>query len=813
MKVAPFMTFNSDDEEEEEDNDTTLLQLENHHDLDWNNIQQTILDGRQEQDSSSSEDSDSASSVEDFVSGKDEYQILVLEKKLAVFRKQLILSKEKNLKLKQKKSNTVRKLKDLQQIYELQSVELEKTREELSRSSSKPAAGFRFTNNNNRDTTIEWQKQRQEAMRQLMSGATDQLEDDGTIITPSNAVDVTLKKFKMYLARLYPLSRDLKQIEAYHGSSVVSYFRFFRWMIVIYLSLSIPCLIFLIRHVLALNQAGKAWKGFKGIAPHLILFQSYQTTEAVEYTVQIGSFGIIMLLITLQKWIREDRMLKTVDALESGSGKKNKFSRISINAWDFFIKSAPQALDLKKSIAEQIRVALHEDEAQEKQKERSTKERYILYFRRFLGTVLYLSLQASGWFVIILLTTQSATFEETLATYSDILAPYAASIVPAGVTIINAALPALISAITKLEKWDDAGFAIKAMVTRLFIAKIMNVMIQLFSYALLLDPYFFATDLNFFGLTSFEIRQSVEKKFQTNQYDCRAEQASLGLITLVMTEFVISKVLAVFLPILKKLWARIRRKPFVKSEFIVAPNMVGLLYFQTLLLMAIPLSPSTILSSCIMMLMNFKFQKLILMWVQRKPVTPWSAKDSGNFFIKFYFVTVLIYIVFMHTFLLNTHLPKTCALQDDLGDQYASLCIPNTFDLSTQLCTVNASHPMTTYMALDCQGQYPKCICAGTKACGPFLSFKSGYDALNQYLGTINWLNVIYILMTQSVMAMWILFLAVTVLFFFRRNTLNVVRFVSSEQSEEFMNEIETLRKKIAAQERKLVVHQKWTSN
>ncbi len=63
------------------------------------------------------------------------------------------------------------------------------------------------------------------------------------------------------------------------------------------------------------------------------------------------------------------------------------------------------------------------------------------------------------------------------------------SVVPLGVTIINSALPKVLKALTDFEKWDDSGFRIKAKATRVFMAKMLNILIQIYSYALLLDPY------------------------------------------------------------------------------------------------------------------------------------------------------------------------------------------------------------------------------------------------------------------------------------------------------------------------------------
>uniref|UniRef100_K3WCX7 Uncharacterized protein n=1 Tax=Globisporangium ultimum (strain ATCC 200006 / CBS 805.95 / DAOM BR144) TaxID=431595 RepID=K3WCX7_GLOUD len=120
-----------------------------------------------------------------------------------------------------------------------------------------------------------------------------------------------------------------------------------------------------------------------------------------------------------------------------------------LNAWDFSLSTPEQAGDLKKSIAEQVKLVMEEEKLAETLKSR-TRHRVAV------------------------------------------------------VTVINSILPTVISLLTKLEKWDDVGFSIKAMVTRLYLAKILNVLIQLFSYALLLNPYLLTSAQSVAGLATFD---------------------------------------------------------------------------------------------------------------------------------------------------------------------------------------------------------------------------------------------------------------------------------------------------------------------
>lgn len=139
----------------------------------------------------------------------------------------------------------------------------------------------------------------------------------------------------------------------------------------------------------------------------------------------------------------------------------------------------------------------------------------------------------------------------------------------------------------------------------------------------MLDPHLFTETTVLFGYEMLTMRRRTEKIFEPQVYECRAEQVSFGLFTLVLTEFVVSKVVAVFLPYLYKFWYKITSADYVKEEFYVAQQMVTLLNFQTLLLMIIPFSPVAVIFGFVFLVINFKYEKWILMNFQRKPMNSW----------------------------------------------------------------------------------------------------------------------------------------------------------------------------------------------
>jgi hypothetical protein len=97
--------------------------------------------------------------------------------------------------------------------------------------------------------------------------------------------------------------------------------------------------------------------------------------------------------------------------------------------------------------------------------------------------------------------------------------------VPAAVSLMNAVQPPLLKLIAGFEKWDESGSHIKWMVWRLFISKVLNVVIQMFTFALLADPYLLNGKTYGFDTTFLDtVRDSATPLFQQSQFDCRADQ-------------------------------------------------------------------------------------------------------------------------------------------------------------------------------------------------------------------------------------------------------------------------------------------------
>ncbi|KAG7389885.1 hypothetical protein PHYPSEUDO_009399 [Phytophthora pseudosyringae] len=847
------------------------------------------------------EANDSEMTSDGFVSHQPQYRQTLVAKKLKLLEKQLQHRDRMMQRLQAAQTQAQATIANLQSELQLAQQELSSAQDEWEEEKEtilrfRGAAGGGGGNNGmiqvklglgaasaGRSRMTEMEAQRQREMRQqMLNGAADAQEmleadlGDGTDRAAARGMRLKWKKFRMFLRRrLYPFATDIRQIEAQFGSSVASYFRFFGWIIMTFMVMSLPCFVLLVLHILYLSHQPSStnWMAYSGVIPTFLQLPGYFPDEAFVYSAILIWMEALLLLFTLRKWIAEDRMSKAVQAAENAS-EKPKYSRILLNAWDFSLTTQDQVGDLTKTIAEQVKLVMEEEKRAETIESRTKKQKYILYMRRFVAFVFYLAIQAASWYLIILLTTQSSQLQHQIATKAAMFAPYASSIVPAVVTVINAILPKLISLLTAIEKWDDVGFAIKAMVTRLYLAKILNVLIQMFSFALLLDPLLLTSTQSILNMFTFEgsaVRKNVMLEFKPENFACRAEQASAGLLTLVVTDFSVSKAMAISSPLvgvviklLKGMWRRQREKrasakqakmklsskvvpenaemPAVdendaaghdgpekrrvstpatakedkfqdivvtpttdslvtKSEFLVPQKMVALLYSCTIALVAIPLAPTTALLALFLHVANFKFDKFILMHLQKKPANPWGAKDAGSFFIKFYFCTVLIFLGFTHFFLLNTRLPKKCDIQDSSDD---TLCMANSYDAPQKLCTIDPIRPSSLYFidGPECSAGYPLCICE--YACGPFIEVAKGYTPLLNYITSSDVASAFYSLVLGNNFVPWALFFMFLLAIFFLRNSLTVYSMTTLQREQDVALTFSTLRRKIKQLENRL---------
>lgn len=415
-----------------------------------------------------------------------------LQHKTKILSEKLAQSHTRIHQLKARKDDQKSKIKQLQDIILAQNDEFEQAQTQWAEEQEQRVmmGGLQpnLTQPHAAAAQEQQQRVRQENMRQMLTGvmtemennaSADDFQDSGRVV---GALEITLRRLRFAWRKFYPLASDVATIEARYGLSVVSYFVFFQWMIFNFVLLGLIGLVFFIRHVLVHTSSGPLDATMVGLAPRVTLFSSYVPSEALEYTLTLVTMVTFVMTLTVRKWVAEDHKVKRETTDASSFNTKGTTNRLTLNVWDMYLTSAEAVVDAKRARAQHLIVARHEQDLAQRLLRRSTFQRYVLLGRRVLGIGLYLGIQLASWYVIILLTTQNQKFERLLVDVAPVVAPYASALVPLTVTVINSLLPMLVKEITRLEMWDHEGYAIKAMILRLFVAKVLNIAIQLVRY-------------------------------------------------------------------------------------------------------------------------------------------------------------------------------------------------------------------------------------------------------------------------------------------------------------------------------------------
>ena len=317
--------------------------------------------------------------------------------------------------------------------------------------------------------------------------------------------------------------------------------------------------------------------------------------------------------------------------------------------WDHGLTLDNDVEDLMCTVGSNMATMIQVEKEKGNTLERTFEEKVKMAIRRGTGLLIFACILVASWTTIIFLTAQQNDLANKLKDQYPEIEFLAFNIVPGCVTAINTLLPIIIDLITKFEKWDSEKTVIKVLLMKMYLAKILNVLIQFVSYLLLANPILFTSDSKtYFGIEATSdslrmnrIRDSVAIQF-SDTFKCRLDHVAAGLVQLLTVDFVLSKVIASVMPYFKMIKAKVLKGTFKREEFAVAKKMVNLLYFQGLVFLTIPYAPLFTIVILAFHFLTFKFEKMMLFKFGAKPKKEWKAQDAGGFFIKFYLVTIIV---------------------------------------------------------------------------------------------------------------------------------------------------------------------------
>jgi len=317
------------------------------------------------------------------------------------------------------------------------------------------------------------------------------------------------------------------------------------------------------------------------------------------------------------------------------------FSKMFFNSWNWNVNKYEDADDTLSLIINQTSTAIFEDIIKTKIKDRTREQKFSLIIRRviFISLNLFIiSLGVASIFIVNLFNKdlQSVIPISSLATLLPALI----------VSFVNGFIPALTKKITTFEKYDFTNTLLKQQIWRNFAIRILNLsiyMILLYELAYN-DPFLLSKPII---------------DFDSENYECRQDQALNNIVRLLLTEFFLKFITAIAWMSLNFCKGGCGLKKGWRAEFPVSDEVVWLLYFQAVIWAALLWSPFVSLVYPFMLYIMFKYIMLKLTWMQKKPLRSTNAQDLGSYIMIFLNISFLLVFIWIGLLLSEPHFNGT----------------------------------------------------------------------------------------------------------------------------------------------------------
>ena len=442
---------------------------------------------------------------------------------------------------------------------------------------------------------------------------------------------------------------DLRYIEARFGEGIVVYFQFQRWLWFLnVLALLLTMLIVGWQWVQMLSandavvwmpaskEAPTLVVPFVSHVPHFVLFSfvSKSGLGPYIYSATLLTLAAFLVGMAVHKYSTEKGKEKADSVYAAADA--NKFSRLAFSGWDFNLMDQSAVEDAKIQAAEDLEMSLKESEMLAARANRTKAERNRLLRRRAIGISLNTLMIGGSWAAIFLVTIwssdkaniESMPFLEKVANVMPLT-----NIV---LSLINAILPFLTSRIVKFEQYDVLATAFKMETTRLYLGKILNVLVLMYTGA---NSFVGGGTLRLPGLSS-RWQPDGQCSYGLHEptsscpdnalcWQCPEDELGWVLFKTLILDFFAGKVVAVGIGEAKR--ARGRKKNDMtkaKSDFQTSSEVIELLYVQAVAWLAIPYLPVVSIWQPIVLYINFKWDKWVLLRYKRKPVRTFAARKA-----------------------------------------------------------------------------------------------------------------------------------------------------------------------------------------
>lgn len=171
------------------------------------------------------------------------------------------------------------------------------------------------------DADAQRRKRGDEMRKALLSEDVGDDEEEGTQRkVRGSRLGYLVRRINAIIDRRMPFFNDIKLIQARYGSSVSAYFAFYYWLIINYYWLGLASVGVGVYHVIRLLQRGMGYQylvGSAGLLPQFMAYSSFSNDEALVYAGLLLVFTAMLLWLALAKWVKEDRLAKSLDATEA----------------------------------------------------------------------------------------------------------------------------------------------------------------------------------------------------------------------------------------------------------------------------------------------------------------------------------------------------------------------------------------------------------------------------------------------------------------------------------------------------------------
>eukprot|EP00735_Rhodelphis_limneticus_P011000 TRINITY_DN4043_c0_g1::TRINITY_DN4043_c0_g1_i1::g.11884::m.11884 TRINITY_DN4043_c0_g1::TRINITY_DN4043_c0_g1_i1::g.11884 ORF type:complete len:791 (+),score=192.32,sp/Q7Z402/TMC7_HUMAN/20.04/3e-11,TMC/PF07810.8/1.5e-08,IncA/PF04156.9/0.00071,IncA/PF04156.9/1.4e+03,IncA/PF04156.9/7.6e+02,Tropomyosin_1/PF12718.2/0.0018,Tropomyosin_1/PF12718.2/7e+03,Tropomyosin_1/PF12718.2/4.4e+03,Phage_GP20/PF06810.6/0.21,Phage_GP20/PF06810.6/12,BRE1/PF08647.6/0.48,BRE1/PF08647.6/6,GAS/PF13851.1/0.038,APG6/PF04111. len=607
-------------------------------------------------------------------------------------------------------------------------------------------------NNNKRrsvDNDIRAQIQAGEA------AALDEDDDDvvgGGVRQTSHQLWKVWRVVRNYLKKYGPLQSELRYIDARYGGGIAAYFRFYAWLCGNSAMVALVYLLLLIPHTFS-----ESMTDLSGILPITWLYSYYDEDNRVLFTVCLVLWMVLNVMSSAYL-LSKDAARTSIEKELTGGNAQFKFAPIALNIWDYSVSEAGEVEDLQNAVVAALRMRIAEENAQEQRESRTKEEWRMLYIRRASGIFLTLVFIGSGSYLVIVVMAQQSEMKSWLQGNVSVSSTYTDYVPTIAVSLIGALMPKVVLKASEFERWDDEASRLKLETVRLYLGKIVIT-------GTLVLSYFEIMDFQPFGFSSGAI-------IRDSSFRCPEDQIGRLLFQLCLSEFVMSKLIALAKVVGARVLFKLGRSASSKEKFIVSEEVIGLLYWQTILWISLPYLPYVAPISVLLMYLSFKFNKLVLVRFLARPAVAASADEARAYFLFFFNLTFTLSVLCMVLFFQHTK----CYLKD-CGSETCS---------STEQATFSEIAATLAACASNCFGPYGKT--------SPSSSIISSLE--DDSVG-----SSLYSLLSNA----WVPWIIVAVLLFrlwVTRRVLSAVRIVSYDRMVSMTREMSALQRQVIKRDR-----------